>query len=337
MTEGRRIREAARAIDVFLTQAKTHAITTQRTSGVLFERFEQADTAGNPFYQDDACNMLRIVEIPPPYAGDLIDSRVRIQNWTTVALGGGGREGHPKYNYTPNSPPDPPKINFIVLKLAVQMNCMGDRLLRRGDQVQFGFQGPFYTIENDPWDDGTNSDGADFDVDPDGYIVFSNGTDNNGDGFIDNKILTVVAAVDEIGGVTWPNTPNTRSDPPNPAFLITPPRTIHWSPDVTFQFYRQPQPTAIAPLRLPEGTVIDLGDSGYAPNPIGVPDWFGYVYNSPTTPHLPGEHRSPMLLFAPSGAVVGAYHWDAAGANYGPSPRHGSHLPHGWKVGTHRR
>ena len=64
LTEGRRIREAVRAIDVFLTQAKTRAIVIQRPVGVILERMERVDI-GDPadltddtvVYQDDACNI----------------------------------------------------------------------------------------------------------------------------------------------------------------------------------------------------------------------------------------------------------------------------------------
>ena len=90
MTEGRRIREAARAIDVFLTRAKIRAVEIQRPVGVEFQRMTEIDF-GDPYDatddtilldQDDACNTLRVVEIPAPYGGNYSNSRVRVQNWT---------------------------------------------------------------------------------------------------------------------------------------------------------------------------------------------------------------------------------------------------------------
>ena len=214
LTEGRRIREAVRAIDVFLAQAKTRAITVQRPVGVVFDRMIQRDLRDldDPdddtlTYQDDACNILRIVEIPPPYAGDLADSRVRIQNWSTLVNSGTpppDRVAHPNPQYW----------NRIVLKLAVQSASFSDRILRRGDQVQFNFQGPIYTIVNDPADDDPSGDpGADFDVDADGYIVFG-GSDGDSDGFIDDYILTVIAPASQFSGVSWPLTQSYRPSSP---------------------------------------------------------------------------------------------------------------------------
>lgn len=317
LTQGRRLREAARAIDVLLTQAKTRAIVNQLPVGVLLERMEQVDAAGVVYYQDDACNVLRLVEIPPPYAGDFTDSRVRIQNWTTVALSGGNREGHPQFN-----PSWPAVTNYIVLKLAIQPLSLSNGLLRRGDQVQFGFQGPYFTIVNDTLDDSPTSEGMDFKLDDDGYIVFDDSDPNyaadlDGDGFVDTRILTVAASADELGGVSWPLTDKTRVDFANPRDRLVAGLPV-WSGDTTFQFFRQPEPSPIAPLRLPKDTVIDLGDSGYFPNPASGADAFGFVYTPLSTPHVPGEHRGPMILFAPSGAISSVYHWDAAG-NYGPA------------------
>ncbi len=284
MTEGRRIREAVRAVDVFFTRARTRSVELQRPVGVVLQRMQQTDPAGNVVYQDDACNVLRMVEIPPPYAGDFSDSRVRVQNWTAV-LGGG---------------------NYIVLKLLIKSGDFSDRLLKEGDQVQLDFQGPLYEICLDPV-----TAGSDFPVDADGYLTFTSGTDaNGGNGWYD-QVLTVRTSVAYLGGVPWPATASGTLDTTN--FFTG--STILWSADVPFQIFRQPEASPGDPLRLPKNTVIDLADSGY----LGTsPDTFGPV-DTPlsTSPELLAEHRGPMILFAPSGAISAVYHWDTAG-NYGP-------------------
>ena len=319
LTEGRRIREAARAIDVFITQAKTEAIVNQRPVGIVLERMRQGDegdpddaTDGNLFYQDDACNILRMVEIPPPYGGDLADTRVRLQNWSTLAF---GTTGHPYYNTSY------PTIDYIVLKIAVQTNSLSDRILKWGDKVRFGFMGALFTLVDDPYDNGASSVGADFDVDTDGYIVFSDAaaTDGDGDGFVDYKILTAIAPADELGGVAWPNTNKTAAEPPDTTNRFDPATgRLLWSSDITFEFYRQPQPSPIAPLRLPKDTVIDLADSGYLPAPAGGAEVFGNVATSLSTPAIFAEHLGPMVLFASHGAIEAVYHWQAG--SYAPTP-----------------
>ena len=229
LTEGRRIREATRAIDVFLTQAKTRATVIQRPVGVVFERFRQLDANGNPVYHTEACNVLRMVEIPPPYAGDFIDSRVRIQNWTTSAG------------------------NYIVLKVMVQYLSLSNGLLRRGDCIQFNYQGPIYTIINDTGDDGASDSGQDFEVDGDGFIVFDNPTASyttrNALGWITSHVLTVRVAKTDIDNVSWP-APASVMYPVNPTLLVG--GQPRWSGDVAFQFYRQPQASPAIPFAFPE-------------------------------------------------------------------------------------
>ena len=138
--------------------------------------------------------------------------------------------------------------------------------------------------------------------------------DGDGDGFVDERILTVIAPVGQLGGVSWPLTDKTETEYADTTDLIDPVTgQIYWSPDTTFQFYRQPQPTPLAPLRLPKDTVIDLADSGYLANPASA-DVFGNVFTPLTTPHVLAEHRAPMILFAPNGAINAAYHWNTSGS-----------------------
>ena len=350
MTEGRRIREAARAIDVFLAQAKTRALVSQRPAGILFERIQQIDAAGNVFYEDDACNILRLVEVPPPYAGDFADSRVRIQNWTTVVDSSGT---YPRIHH-PNFP------NHFVLKLAVRYSHLGNRLLRWGDRVQFSHHGPFFTIVNDPIDDTPTSIGADFVLDPDGYILFDDPDDstyptyNTNTLWVTSHVLTVIAPATDMAAVSYPLTISPDAPPVvAPGILLDSGRPL-WSADLPFQFYRQPQPVMSPPLQLPRNTVVDLGDSGYY---IGLPD------ANPATPRIDGlsdiydppndntrlafetyedssgqfkqfpdafgrigdtgypvpDNRGPMILFDPSGTVHSVYHWKADTPTDAPS------------------
>ena len=68
LTEGRRVREAARAVNVYFGRARSRAIESGRPCGVMFERLER---------QPNACVVLRQAEVPPPYSGDTWDSVVQ--------------------------------------------------------------------------------------------------------------------------------------------------------------------------------------------------------------------------------------------------------------------
>ncbi len=73
LSQGRRGREAARAVNMYIGSAQVRAVEIQRPCGVALERF---DTSA------DACVVLRQVEVPPPYAGDFDGSRMVISNVT---------------------------------------------------------------------------------------------------------------------------------------------------------------------------------------------------------------------------------------------------------------
>ena len=105
--ESRRIREAARAINVYLSSARNHAMETGRPCGVTFHNF----VAGGSFSMNaDQC------EVPPTYAGDMEQSTAQVTNTAGVFSGTLSDTGLPA------------------------------SLVRIGDQIQFNYQGPSYII-----------------------------------------------------------------------------------------------------------------------------------------------------------------------------------------------
>ncbi|MGI6414056.1 MAG: prepilin-type N-terminal cleavage/methylation domain-containing protein [Thermoguttaceae bacterium] len=124
LTEGRKVREAARAIDVYLTQAKIRALELQRPVGVVFQR-TNLGTVASPDIQTDACTVLRQVEVPPPYAGDTLDARICL---------------------TPDDVNDP---NTVWTVAFTQCRGGGDgwrTLVKEGDRLQLNFQGPEFKM-----------------------------------------------------------------------------------------------------------------------------------------------------------------------------------------------
>ena len=66
--ESRRTREAARAVHVFFASAQVRALELGRPVGVMLERST---------IDPRACTLVRQVEVPPPYAGDLDGAEMR--------------------------------------------------------------------------------------------------------------------------------------------------------------------------------------------------------------------------------------------------------------------
>ena len=104
-TQNRRMRESARLVSSFISGARSRAIESGRPVGVMFERFN-----GLPFSMN-----LSYVEVPPPYSGDTLDSKI------LVASNG--------------------KITGFVTGDLLWMN-----VIRYGDLVKLDFKGPSYIL-----------------------------------------------------------------------------------------------------------------------------------------------------------------------------------------------
>lgn len=111
--ESKQIRDAARAVNVYFSTARSRAIETGRPCGVLLERDPNLP---------QACITLRQVEVPPPYSGDTTDTYVTVQ--LDGAVSGGW-------------------ANVIIARAS---GSFAPDVLRIGDQVQFNYQGPWYQI-----------------------------------------------------------------------------------------------------------------------------------------------------------------------------------------------
>jgi len=116
-SDSRRLRETARAVNVYLSSARNRAMETGRPCGVIFRAFRNA--AGNPTLPcamtADQC------EVPPSYSGDTADAAV------TIVGGVSGNTVTATATITP--------ANSFLYTL-VSLN----------DLIQFGCQGPLYKI-----------------------------------------------------------------------------------------------------------------------------------------------------------------------------------------------
>ncbi len=272
--EGRRTREAARALNVYISSARNRAIETGRPCGFILHRFSVAVPAALSM---DQC------ETPPTFAGSNVTSVVRVQDWSNSTTSFSGS---------------------TVLKVQVRgTNGASDfykNLLHRGDLVQLNGQGPWYTIGLD----SKNTNPADFPLvgagsniasyDDMTSIDFTVGTDPNGDGWIEDKWLTLWLPAVYTQQTPWPKAGAT------------------WSQPVAFSVLRQAQPTrgAETPLQLPAGAVVDLVWSGCsAAAPLSL------------SPALSGGATAGdvTILFGPTGSITSVSIANDQGSPYQPT------------------
>jgi prepilin-type N-terminal cleavage/methylation domain-containing protein len=117
--ESRRVREAARAINVYLSSARNLAMETGRPCGVMFHCFGTASAT-----QWFAMNVDQR-EVPPPYAGDTEDSVVAV-------------------NRSGASPPV--VLGTTLTTWTGTTGTFSAGMVHRGDLMQLNNQGPLYTI-----------------------------------------------------------------------------------------------------------------------------------------------------------------------------------------------
>jgi prepilin-type N-terminal cleavage/methylation domain-containing protein len=111
-TESRRTREAARAINIYLSSARNRAIETGRPCGVMLRHFGTL-----------ACALdLQQCAGPPAYCGDTDGAAVRVQVTGTTA-------------------------NTVTVEATIDpAGTCTSSLIAAGDRIQFNYQGPFYRI-----------------------------------------------------------------------------------------------------------------------------------------------------------------------------------------------
>jgi prepilin-type N-terminal cleavage/methylation domain-containing protein len=106
-SESRRIREAARGVNIYLSSARNHAMETGRACGVTFHCLNTSTPAS---LNADQC------EVPAPYAGDT--------NAATANISGAGS----------------------IFSVTFSEGNLPESMVRPGDTLQFNGQGPLYTI-----------------------------------------------------------------------------------------------------------------------------------------------------------------------------------------------
>jgi Tfp pilus assembly protein FimT len=313
--ENRKIREAARAVNVYLGSARNHAIELGRPVGVLFNR---DSTQGNP------CITLQQVEIPATYAGDVAVNMTPNTNGlcsgVTYVCGCPNvtTQGSQSYIFTNADGSIPYTVEMFFYPAINSDMTKSTCMIEPGNTIQFGCQGPLYTI---PPNASTNPSTTSL---PAPAIVTSSKNTQYTATF---ATINLPSNAPPNTKVPWPPSPNFAPPWPPPPNLGSPPS---WPPTsypssfsdpptplpATFQITRQPSAntaatrSAVAPLQLPPGTVIDLpasGTNGYL--------WFGPAIQPSTT--SPGPVNAAMIIFSPAGGVYSVFglgQWQSGGS-----------------------
>jgi type II secretory pathway pseudopilin PulG len=306
--EGRKIRETARAINVFIGAVRNQAIETGRPCGVLIRRMQvpSGATLTQETYHSQSGVVLEQVEIPAPDAGLTEDATVRVQDCTWNP-----DRTPPTWYWNPagvtTKGPCVLKVQLGTIALGGPA-CIAPQLIRYGDLMQLDSKGPWYTIARDDMDTNTSLQGCgtdyDFPVDSNGFIDFGACVDSDNDRWIDNRILTLVLPAHKSVISPW-----LRANPHQSPF------TQNWSRAVSFKIFRQPYlaasgvtRSAVLPMQIPVGLVLDLKASGVDnssdPTDAGNGDWF--AAKDADTGQAGIQDPSPVvIIFGPNGAVQG--------------------------------
>jgi prepilin-type N-terminal cleavage/methylation domain-containing protein len=222
--DSRRIRESARIVSTQFASAQSEAIAKGRPVGVWIERLSSTATGGTTASMD-----LFLCEVPQPYAGDSVDSRVAIRVDTSK----------------------PPAPRYYLEFTASDSSWTG-LPLRPGDLIRFNYRGPLYEVTGDAQyykDQLIQTDS-----------LLNNVVQSDNQGKYISSSPTMKVAFDRIRRSSAPAAP---SQPWNmvaqnyidcampPANAVLP-----------YQIFRQPVKSSAGSVQLPAGAILDLYWSG---------------------------------------------------------------------------
>ncbi len=275
--DDRRLREAARTLNTYITGAQTRAISTKRPYGIALKRLSrETGRVYDPSKpetlldnDDGVCLEVFYVEQPAPYAGFDANSRAMVAIHPTragcvlVQFVTRGQEGTDS------------------LPIGWDADLVPPGLFRPGDVIEINGTRFELLVDN-----GTN-DLTSFTFDSNGYYAPIL-TLHPPQGKSPIKILA--RPINNSGQLTNPRYDNVGLEIGSQGSTYKPPWP-YWAPPAPYKILRQPTPASDEPYQLPEGTAIDLRASG-----IGTTDYF----------YVSGMHdndQDVLIMFTPEGRV----------------------------------
>lgn len=273
--DDRRLREASRGVNAFITGAQMKAIQLQRPVGVALKRLSQ-DTGSN---DDNALSVeLYYVEQPAPYRGFDRTSSAMVAR-------------HPS------------RPGFVLLQFVSR------GVSATNDSLPAGWDADLIPPELIRPNDVIEIDGTRYALQSP-LTAWSNVTVNNQTGmFIPPAAGTVVRIearpLNDTGQML-----NIEFDRDGYRIRDLPagssPNAPFWTNAVPYKVLRQPAPTSNEPFQLPDGTAIDLRASGQAveiDEAAGEASGFFYNPDRPTAGDRVDNAATIIIMFTPEGSV----------------------------------
>ncbi len=306
--QNRQMREATRLVTSFMGAAKARAVQTGRPVGVVIERFN-----GQPF----ALQMAQ-VEVPPPYSGDTMQSKMTIGRYqlngtiTGAANNGSGAIRITVATALPFPLDDTLFVSITNVEGTTEANGTWKVIPIPGNDMQFDLENSAFA--------NTYTMGGDFSIPCwpciTGFTTPADSWQNMvryGDRVrLDYRgvYYTLRSVPQSVSGVDPKlGQPVTAAPPGNDTdgywFLIDENNEALDFADgyrygVPYQFYRQPVRTSSPPLQLPEGIVFDLSVSGVGSMRFNQE---GYTGDLDATINPPLVRFDPQIIFSPSGRL----------------------------------
>ena len=142
MMESRQNESAASVVSTYLNRARSRAMSTGRSCGVVFEKFLGSTwnlgTDDSPYFLGSACVVLRQVEVPPYYTG--------LDENTVVSVHSSKADGSSNDSYVTINGEDSDWLRAIDYSLDPYWTQFVSN--EKNAQIQFDGSGPFYPIVN---------------------------------------------------------------------------------------------------------------------------------------------------------------------------------------------
>ncbi len=305
--QNRQMREATRLVTSFLGAAKARAVQTGRPVGVVIERFN-----GQPF----ALQMAQ-VEVPPPYSGDTMQSKVTIGRYQlsgTITGAANNGSGGIRITVSPALPfPLDDTLFVTITDVEGTTEANGTWKIIPVSTTQFDLEGSVFA--------NTYTMGGSFSIPCwpciTGFTAAADSWQNMvryGDRVrLDYRgvYYTLRSVPQSVSGVDPKLGQRIAAAPPGNNtdgywFLIDENNDALDFADgyrygVPYQFYRQPVRTSSPPLQLPEGIVFDLSISGSGTTLFNTTDYT--AVNIGSSVPAPTVLFDPQIIFSPSGRV----------------------------------
>lgn len=267
--DDRRIREASRGLNTYITGAQARAVSSHRPFGIGLKRVSAQtgkSTPGDPLNDNGACVEVYYVEQPAPYSGFDVNSRVSVALYPDQSAA-----GHPGYAI----------VRFVTRSttagLGMPVGWAGDlfpsNMIRPGDVIEVN--GTQFELVNDIGANTNISVGND----PNNVNYFGPPTNTNAP----PQILAV--PLNDSGQQINPKYDNKGNEIGSKS--VSP----YWTNPAPYKILRQAVIASDEPYQLPEGTAIDLRASG-----IGTDTYF-YV------PGFNDNAEQIQIMFTPEGRV----------------------------------